>query len=173
MHRNSHSNIGNITQVIGSTFDAEFDEDQLPAIYNAVKIDSEHKGVKINLTGEVQQHLGGGRVRCVALGSTDGLIRGQDVRRHRRPGDGARRQGDARPRVQPARRADRQPRPGRRRGALADPPRAAAARRPFDQAPSCSRRASRSSTCSRRSSAAARPACSAGPAWARRSFSPS
>jgi F-type H+-transporting ATPase subunit beta len=72
------NNIGRITQVIGSTFDVEFAEDQLPAIYNAVKIVSDHKGVKINLTGEVQQHLGGGRVRCVALGSTDGLIRGQD-----------------------------------------------------------------------------------------------
>ncbi|MFO0791725.1 MAG: F0F1 ATP synthase subunit beta [Pirellulales bacterium] len=71
-------NIGHITQVIGSTFDVEFAEDRLPAIYNAVKIVSEHKGVKINLTGEVQQHLGGGRVRCVALGSTDGLVRGQD-----------------------------------------------------------------------------------------------
>ena len=70
-------NIGQITQVIGSTFDAEFDEEHLPAIYNAVKIESEHKGVKINLTGEVQQHLGGGRVRCVALGSTDGLVRGR------------------------------------------------------------------------------------------------
>jgi F-type H+/Na+-transporting ATPase subunit beta len=72
-------NTGKITQVIGSTFDAEFDEDSLPAIYNAVKIQSDKKGVQINLTGEVQQHLGGGRVRCVALGSTDGLIRGQDV----------------------------------------------------------------------------------------------
>jgi F-type H+/Na+-transporting ATPase subunit beta len=71
-------NIGRITQIIGSTFDVEFDESQLPAIYNAVKIVSDHKGVKINLTGEVQQHLGGGRVRCVALGSTDGLVRGQD-----------------------------------------------------------------------------------------------
>src|SRR5882724_10251910 len=71
-------NIGKVTQVIGSTFDVEFAEDQLPAIYNAVKIVSDHKGVKINLTGEVQQHLGGGRVRCVALGSTDGLVRGQD-----------------------------------------------------------------------------------------------
>ncbi|NOZ39476.1 MAG: F0F1 ATP synthase subunit beta [Planctomycetes bacterium] len=71
-------NIGHITQVIGSTFDVEFEEDQLPAIYNAVKIESEHKGVKINLTGEVQQQLGGGRVRCVALGSTDGLIRGEE-----------------------------------------------------------------------------------------------
>jgi F-type H+-transporting ATPase subunit beta len=70
---------GKITQVIGSTFDAEFDEESLPAIYNAVKIRSEKKGVKIDLTGEVQQHLGGGRVRCVALGSTDGLIRGLDV----------------------------------------------------------------------------------------------
>jgi F-type H+-transporting ATPase subunit beta len=71
-------NIGRITQIIGSTFDVEFAEERLPAIYNAVKIVSEHKGVKINLTGEVQQHLGGGRVRCVALGSTDGLVRGQD-----------------------------------------------------------------------------------------------
>jgi F-type H+-transporting ATPase subunit beta len=73
------ANLGKITQVIGSTFDAEFPEDKLPAIYNAVKIESNHKGVPIKLTGEVQQQLGGGRVRCVALGSTDGLIRGQDV----------------------------------------------------------------------------------------------
>ena len=72
-------NFGRITQVIGSTFDAEFDEENLPAIYNAVKIQTEKKGVKIDLTGEVQQHLGGGRVRCVALGSTDGLIRGEKV----------------------------------------------------------------------------------------------
>ena len=71
-------NVGRITQVIGSTFDVEFSEANMPAIYNAVRIVSEHKGVKINLTGEVQQQLGGGRVRCVALGSTDGLIRGQD-----------------------------------------------------------------------------------------------
>ena len=71
-------NIGRITQIIGSTFDVEYDEEHLPQIYNAVKIISEHKGVKMNLTGEVQQHLGGGRVRCIALGSTDGLVRGQD-----------------------------------------------------------------------------------------------
>jgi F-type H+-transporting ATPase subunit beta len=75
----ANGNIGKITQVIGSTFDAEFDEERLPAIYNAVLVQSEKKGVKIDLTGEVQQHLGGGRVRCVALGSTDGLIRGQDI----------------------------------------------------------------------------------------------
>ncbi|MDZ4819271.1 MAG: F0F1 ATP synthase subunit beta, partial [Planctomycetota bacterium] len=74
----SGNSIGHVTQVIGSTFDAEFDEGKLPSIYNAVTIDSEHKGVKLRLTGEVQQHLGGGRVRCVALGSTDGLVRGQE-----------------------------------------------------------------------------------------------
>src|SRR5437660_6273539 len=68
--------IGNVVQVIGSTFDVEYQEGHLPEIYNAVTIDSEYKGVKIHLTGEVQQHLGGNRVRCVALGSTDGLVRG-------------------------------------------------------------------------------------------------
>ncbi len=72
-------NSGRITQVIGSTFDVEFPEDQLPPIYNAVKVDTEQKGVHVQLTGEVQQHLGGGRVRCVALGSTDGLVRGTEV----------------------------------------------------------------------------------------------
>jgi F-type H+-transporting ATPase subunit beta len=72
------NNIGRVTQVIGSTFDVEFAENCLPAIFNAVKIESQNKGTVLNLTGEVQQHLGGGRVRCVALGSTDGLMRGQD-----------------------------------------------------------------------------------------------
>jgi F-type H+-transporting ATPase subunit beta len=70
---------GKIVQVIGSTFDAEFEEGKLPEIYNALKIESDVKGVKINLVGEVQQQLGGNRVRCVALGSTDGLQRGMDV----------------------------------------------------------------------------------------------
>ncbi|MEM1062575.1 MAG: F0F1 ATP synthase subunit beta, partial [Planctomycetota bacterium] len=73
------SGTGKITQVIGSTFDAEFSEDSLPAIYNAVRVESESHGVKVAVTGEVQQHLGGGKVRCVALGSTDGMVRGTDV----------------------------------------------------------------------------------------------
>jgi F-type H+-transporting ATPase subunit beta len=67
---------GTITQVIGSTFDARFPEDQLPDIYNAVEIKGEVAGNTIDLVGEVQQHLGGGQVRAVALGSTDGLTRG-------------------------------------------------------------------------------------------------
>jgi F-type H+-transporting ATPase subunit beta len=70
--------VGRVTQVIGSTFDAEFPSGHLPAIYNAVTISAEQKGVKIHLTGEVQSQLGGGRVRCVALGTTDGLVRGMD-----------------------------------------------------------------------------------------------
>jgi F-type H+/Na+-transporting ATPase subunit beta len=70
---------GQIVQVIGSTFDAEFDEEHLPEIYNACTVQGQHKGVDINLVGEVQQQLGGNRVRCVALGSTDGLVRGMKV----------------------------------------------------------------------------------------------
>jgi len=71
---------GKIVQIIGSTFDVEFDEGSLPEIYNALKIDATTAGgLKISLTGEVQQHLGGSRVRCVALGTTDGLVRGMNV----------------------------------------------------------------------------------------------
>jgi F-type H+-transporting ATPase subunit beta len=71
-------NIGRVTQIIGSTFDVEFPEKQLPAIYNAVKVVAKQKDIRVDLTAEVQQHLGGGRVRCVALGSTDGLVRGME-----------------------------------------------------------------------------------------------
>ena len=70
--------VGSITQILGSIFDAQFPENQLPAIYNAVKVTVKQADKTVALTGEVQQHLGGGRVRCVALGSTDGLIRGQE-----------------------------------------------------------------------------------------------
>jgi F-type H+-transporting ATPase subunit beta len=71
-------NKGKVTQVIGSTFDAQFPEHAMPTIYNAVKVVNTDHGIKLNLTGEVQQHLGGGKVRCVALGSTDGMVRGHD-----------------------------------------------------------------------------------------------
>jgi F-type H+-transporting ATPase subunit beta len=69
---------GKITQVIGSTFDVQFAEDQLPSIYNAVNIERNDNGTVHRVVGEVQQHLGGGKVRAVALGSTDGLRRGMD-----------------------------------------------------------------------------------------------
>ncbi|HEX4123209.1 MAG TPA: F0F1 ATP synthase subunit beta [Tepidisphaeraceae bacterium] len=79
---------GKVTQVIGSTFDAEFPEGHLPKIYNALQIggggqadasDGGDGGNGFHLTGEVQQHLGGSKVRAVALGSTDGLRRGTTV----------------------------------------------------------------------------------------------
>jgi F-type H+/Na+-transporting ATPase subunit beta len=69
---------GKVTQVIGSTFDAEFPEDGLPSIYNALKVENEVDGQKFTLVGEVASHLGGGKIRAVALGSTDGLRRGTD-----------------------------------------------------------------------------------------------
>ena len=75
----TEQSVGQVTQIIGSTFDAEFPEDKLPEIYNALQIEADVKGVAVKVTGEVQQHLGGGRVRCVALGSTDGMVRGMDV----------------------------------------------------------------------------------------------
>ncbi|MFH1304203.1 MAG: F0F1 ATP synthase subunit beta [Planctomycetota bacterium] len=75
----SKTAVGKITQIIGSTFDAEFPENQMPEIYNALVVNATIKGVVIKVTGEVQQHLGGGRVRCVALASTDGMVRGMSV----------------------------------------------------------------------------------------------
>jgi F-type H+-transporting ATPase subunit beta len=67
---------GTVVQVIGSILDAEFGEGGLPEIRNALLIDSEIGGRKTRLVSEVQQHLGGNRVRAVALDSTDGIPRG-------------------------------------------------------------------------------------------------
>ena len=72
------SNKGSVVQVIGSTFDVRFDPESLPQIYNALELEIEQGGEKTKLVGEVQQHIGQGRVRAVALGSTDGLFRGQE-----------------------------------------------------------------------------------------------
>ena len=72
------ANTGKITQVIGSTFDAEFSADEMPPIYNAVTAEIDAGGQKRTLWGEIAKHLGGGRVRCVALGSTEGLRRGSN-----------------------------------------------------------------------------------------------
>ncbi len=70
---------GTVSQVIGSTFDAQFPNADLPEIYNAVELHFDVAGTSQSLTGEVQQHLGGGQIRAVALGSTDGLTRGTPV----------------------------------------------------------------------------------------------
>ena len=67
-------NIGKVVQVIGPTVDCEFAADSLPNILNAIKIVDKQKN--IDLTVEVAMHIGDSVVRCVALASTDGLVRG-------------------------------------------------------------------------------------------------
>ncbi len=73
-------NKGKIVQVIGPVVDVRFEAEQLPALYNAIRISnpsiSDKEG---NLTVEVAQHLGDNVVRCVAMDSTDGLVRGMDA----------------------------------------------------------------------------------------------
>jgi F-type H+-transporting ATPase subunit beta len=73
-------NKGKIVQVIGPVVDVRFEAGQLPALYNAIKVTnpsiSDREG---NLTVEVAQHLGDNVVRCVAMDSTDGLVRGMDA----------------------------------------------------------------------------------------------
>lgn len=70
----NNQNIGKIRQIIGPTVDIEFPPERLPKILNAIKIQNQEK--KIDLTVEVSMHLGDNMVRCVALASTDGLVRG-------------------------------------------------------------------------------------------------
>ena len=67
---------GKISQIIGPVIDAEFKEGELPSIYSAVKI-KHSDGSEI--IAEVQQHLGENIVRCVAMDSTDGMVRGMEV----------------------------------------------------------------------------------------------
>ena len=78
-----NGNIGKVSQVIGSTLDAQFPEDKLPAIYNALNVEVERTVLgetkMETLWCEVALHLGGGSVRAVALGSTDGMIRGSAI----------------------------------------------------------------------------------------------
>src|SRR5215831_19006116 len=69
---------GKVLQVIGPVVDVEFAEVELPPIYQALEITSDGFEVPepINVTVEVQQHLGEGRCRCVAMEPTEGMIRG-------------------------------------------------------------------------------------------------
>jgi len=69
---------GRVVQVIGPVVDVAFPEGHLPSIYNAVEITSEGSDspIQMHVIGEVEQHLGEGRVRCVAMEPTDGLVRG-------------------------------------------------------------------------------------------------
>ena len=70
-------NIGKIVQVIGPTVDCEFNADSLPNILNAIKIFNPE--TKKELVVEVALHIGDNVVRCVAMASTDGLVRGMEA----------------------------------------------------------------------------------------------
>ncbi len=74
-------NVGRVTQVIGPSVDVEFSEGELPPIYNALLISNAAiNDQPWNLVLEVAQHLGEKTVRTIAMDSTDGLVRGQEVR---------------------------------------------------------------------------------------------
>ena len=68
---------GFIVQIIGAVVDIEFPQDAVPQVYDAVKVVSEGQGQGLVL--EVQQQIGGGVVRCITMGSSDGLRRGLEV----------------------------------------------------------------------------------------------
>jgi F-type H+-transporting ATPase subunit beta len=70
-------NVGKVVQVIGPTVDVAFDPDKLPKLLNAIKIEDPERG--INLTVEAALHAGDNIVRCVAMSSTDGLVRGMNA----------------------------------------------------------------------------------------------
>ena len=69
-------NIGKITQIIGAVLDIKFSEGELPEINDAINIPTKDGG---KLVVEVAQHLGDDTVRCIAMGTTDGLVRGMEA----------------------------------------------------------------------------------------------
>ncbi|MGQ0734964.1 MAG: F0F1 ATP synthase subunit beta [Acidobacteriota bacterium] len=71
--------VGKVIQVIGPVVDVEYEGGYLPAIYNALHITGDVGGEQVDIVCEVQQHLGEGRIRAVAMKPTDGLQRGWAV----------------------------------------------------------------------------------------------
>src|SRR6202162_6378764 len=71
-------NIGNVVRITGPAVDVQFTESAMPPIYQALRVVSDGFTVPapINVVLEVQQHLGEGRVRCIAMSATDGMVRG-------------------------------------------------------------------------------------------------
>jgi F-type H+-transporting ATPase subunit beta len=73
------SNIGKIVQVIGPVVDVRFSTENMPSIYQALTVEFSAAGRPEKLTLEVQQHLGEGVVRAIAMSSTEGLVRGMPI----------------------------------------------------------------------------------------------
>ena len=69
------NNVGKVVQVIGAVVDIRFEKDNLPNLLNAIEIELNGK----KLVCEVAQHIGDDVVRCIAMSSTDGLVRGTDA----------------------------------------------------------------------------------------------
>ncbi|MGB8481600.1 MAG: F0F1 ATP synthase subunit beta [Acidobacteriaceae bacterium] len=71
-------NIGHIIKVAGPAVDVQFDEATMPPIYQALRVTSEGFNIPtpLDVIVEVQQHLGEGRVRCIAMEATEGMVRG-------------------------------------------------------------------------------------------------
>ncbi|MBD8972330.1 MAG: F0F1 ATP synthase subunit beta, partial [Clostridiales bacterium] len=72
----AEKNVGKITQIIGAVLDIKFSEGKLPEINDAITIATKDGG---KLTVEVSQHLGDDTVKCIAMGPTDGLVRGMEA----------------------------------------------------------------------------------------------
>ncbi|MBB6143253.1 F-type H+-transporting ATPase subunit beta [Silvibacterium bohemicum] len=74
-------NIGKVIQISGPAVDVQFEEARMPSIYQALRVVSDGFNVPtpINVILEVQQHLGEGRVRCVAMEATEGMVRGMNA----------------------------------------------------------------------------------------------
>ena len=76
----AEQNIGRVVTVIGPVLDVEFEPEHLPDIYNALHLKATtDSGLEIDLVAEVQQHIGRGQVRAVAMTSTDGVVRGMEA----------------------------------------------------------------------------------------------
>src|SRR5260370_19684437 len=72
-----YAGVGHVVQVIGPVMDIQFEAGHLPAIYNACRITSEGFNIPepLDVTAEVQQHLGEGRVRAIAMEPVEGMVR--------------------------------------------------------------------------------------------------
>ncbi len=71
--------LGHVVQIIGPTMDVRFEAGHLPQILDAVTVSAKSGKVSEEVVGEVAQHLGNNVVRCIALSSTDGMVRGMEV----------------------------------------------------------------------------------------------
>src|SRR3954463_13142100 len=76
----SKTGVGRVVRVIGPVVDVEFPRDAMPEIFNALRTDVTLAQGKKTLTLEVAQHIGDNVIRAISMGTTDGMVRGSEVR---------------------------------------------------------------------------------------------